>query len=57
MFPVNSPHDQSRTARTFLAIDFLFSTNDLGGALGEVSRREENWLPFRVVNRDRGEQG
>lgn len=62
MFQVNSPNDQSRTASTFLAIDFLFSTNDLGGALGEISEREENTLPFRVVNRQgggggRGEQG
>lgn len=46
----------------FLAIDFLFPTNDLGGALGVISKREESTLPFWVVSHqggggDRGEQG
>lgn len=59
---MNFPNDQSRTMSTFLAIDFLFPTNDLGGALGEISKREESTLPFWVVSHqggggDRGEQG
>lgn len=61
---MNSPRDPSETASTFLAIDFLFSTKEHGGALGEITEREENRLPFRtakvvvgVGGGDSGEQG
>lgn len=54
IFQVSSPNDQYRTSNTFLTIDFLFSTSDLGGALGEVSKFEENMLSFRVVKHQDG---
>lgn len=54
IFPVKSPNDQYRSSNTFLTIDFLFPTNDLGRVFGEISKFEENTPSFLVVKHQDG---
>lgn len=53
-FPGKSPNDQSRTSHILLTIDFLFSTNDLGGGLRAISRCEESTLDFQGAQQQDG---
>ena len=54
LFQLKFPNDPHRPSYKFLTVYFLFSTNDLGGALREISKFEKNMLSFRVMKYQEG---